>query len=106
MARRIPTEIIHFAEWILLILVALLTILSFKIFSVNGVLLEKSLFVDEASRLHGAIIGRESGLALILTFASVIWRLYLHCGFKLGSRAETLPLNSIGGSESSSPFRF
>ena len=71
-ARHVPTDMLHYAEWILLVLVALLTILSFKIVGVSGVLLEQSLFFAHDSGLHGAILGRENVLALILTFASVM----------------------------------
>ena len=71
-ARHVPTEMLHYAEWILLVLVALLTILSLKIVSVSGVLLEQSLFLAHGSGLHGAILGRENVLALTLTFASVM----------------------------------
>lgn len=69
---RIPAHLVYPAQLLSLCLLALVTIMTLKILSVSGSLLQDSSMGPSSSVLQEAIIGRQPAISLLLTFLTVL----------------------------------
>lgn len=69
---RIPAHLFPFVQWLALTLLALATIMTLKILSVNGLLLNQTGLGASSSALEQAIMGGQPALRFLLTFVIVL----------------------------------
>lgn len=70
LARNMPPAFLQPSQWLLLVVVAIMTIMTLKILSASGVLLQQGSL--HSSSLTRAILGEATNLRLLLTFAIVL----------------------------------